>query len=94
MKLYDRVTIFGQDIQVRFSEEVPDTDNANYVDNEILIHPNCPKKELSRVFLHEFFHAVFDRVSVNQGISSDAEEIIVDAISKAITENFYLRFKK
>lgn len=93
MKIYDSVKIFGQEISIEFSSEVIDEHNANYSDGKILIHPKCPKKELSRVFLHEFLHAVCERVSISQGINSETEEIMVDAISKAIDENFFLRFK-
>lgn len=93
MKLYDHVIIFGEKVDIEYSDQVPDSDNANYIEGNILIHPECPKKELARVFLHEFLHAVCNRTSISQGISGDAEEMIVDIISKALTENFYLRFK-
>lgn len=93
MKLYDSVKIFGQDVEVSFSSEVGDSHNANYVNGRILIHPKCPKKELARVFLHEFLHAVCERVSISQGITGETEEIIVDTLSKALVENFYIRFK-
>lgn len=94
MKVYDSVLIFGQEIKVEFSDKVPETDNANYdLDGKILIHPKCPQKELARVFVHEFLHAVCHRTSISQGISDDAEEMIVDLMSKAITENFFLRWK-
>lgn len=93
MKIYNSVKIFGQDISVEFSDKVSDLHNGNYVDEKILIHPKCPKKELTRVFIHEFLHAVCERTSISQGIPSETEEIIVDALSKAIEENFYIRFK-
>lgn len=95
MKLYESVLVFGQEIKVEYSDLVPETDNANY-DSEncaILIHPRCPKKELSRIFIHEFLHSVCHRTSISQGISADAEEMIVDLMSKALTENFFIRFK-
>lgn len=94
MKLYDSITVFGQEVKIEFSDLVSDDHNANYVDGKILIHPKCPKKELDRVFLHEVLHSVCDRTSISQAISKDTEEMIVDLMSKAITENFYLRFRK
>jgi len=94
MKLYDSVIIFGQVVKVSYSDKVPDNENANYINGEILIHPKCPKKELDRVFLHEVIHSICERVSISQGISAETEEIIVDAISKALTENFTMKFKK
>ena len=95
MKIYDSVLIFGQEMGVEFSDKVPETDNANYdlEEGKILIHPQCPQKELARVFVHEFLHAVCHRTSISQGISEDAEEMIVDLMSKALTENFFLRWK-
>lgn len=94
MKLYDKVIIFGQDVDVSYSDKVIDTHNANYIDGKTLIHPKCPNKELARVFMHEFLHAVCARTSISQGVSEDAEEMIVDLMSKALTENFHIRFKE
>lgn len=93
MKLYDHVVIFGEKVNIEYSNNVPDTDNANYVKGKILIHPGCPRKELARVFLHEFLHAVCERVSISQGITGETEEIVVDTLSKALVENFHIRFK-
>lgn len=61
MKIYNYVVIFGNTVNINYSELVPDTDNANYdtEKEEILIHPRRPKKELARVFMHEFLHSVF-----------------------------------
>jgi hypothetical protein len=94
MIIKDSVDILGQKVPVEYSNKVPDTHNANYDKEKILLHPRCPKKELARVFLHEFFHAVCDRGSISQAISEDAEEMIVDLMAKAISENFHLRWKK
>lgn len=93
MKIYDKVLIFGQEVEVSYSDKVIDTHNANYIDGKILIHPKCPQSELARVFVHEFLHAVCERVSISQGVPLETEEIIVDAMSKALCENFHLRFK-
>jgi hypothetical protein len=93
MKLHDRVNILGQEISVEYSDKVPDNHNANYDYNKILIHPKCKKKDLARSFLHEFFHAVCERGSISQGIDGDTEEIIVDLMAKALTENFHIRWK-
>jgi len=94
MKLYDHVIIFGKKIPVKYSDKVPDHDNANWANNEILIHPECSKKELARVFMHEFFHAACEIGSISQGIPAETEEIMVDLLAKALTENFHIRFKK
>lgn len=93
MKIYDSVVVFGQEGKVEFSDNVPDDRNAEYHCGTISIHPECPRRELARVFLHEFLHMVCDRTSVSQAIDLPTEEMICDLFSKAITENFYLRFK-
>jgi hypothetical protein len=93
MKIYNSVTILGKVVPIRFSDEVPDNENANFINDEILIHPKCKKSELARVLTHEFLHAVFERGSISQAISSETEEMIVDLIAKAITENFHLRWR-
>lgn len=93
MKLYDKIIIFGQEVSVEYSDRVIDEHNANYIDGKILIHPRCKEKELARVFLHEVLHAICERTSISQAVSTDSEEMICDLISKALVENFHIRFK-
>jgi hypothetical protein len=93
MKLYDKVVIFGEEINISYSDKVPDDHDANCLEDNIWIHPKCKKEELARVFIHEFLHLVCGRVSISQGVSRDAEEMIVDTMAKALTENFHFRFK-
>lgn len=38
--------------------------------------------------LHEFLHAVFDRIGVSAIISNDLEEIIAHCVSEALCENY------
>jgi len=93
MKIYDHVIIFGQRVDISYSDDVADTDDAICKNNKILINPSCKNKELARVFIHEFLHMVCERVSISQGLDIETEEMIVDSMAKALTENFYLRFK-
>lgn len=44
--------------------------------------------------LHEALHAIFRRIGVNQAISHDAEELIVESTSTFLVENFDIKLKR
>lgn len=50
--------------------------------------------ERIRILIHELLHAVSYRVSLDQSISYEVEQIIVDTFSKALCENFDIKLKK
>lgn len=93
MKKIKSVDIFGKNCPIKV---VSNMDNAYlglfyYEEFRIEINKNCPKEKYDEILLHELFHAVFNRSSLNQcNITSDAQEIIVDQFAKFITENFKL----
>lgn len=61
----------------------------------ILIDSGLSKDYQDQVLVHEIGHAVFSRVGIEQAkIHKDVEDIIVDNIATAITENFHLVPKK
>jgi len=97
MKIYDQVVVLGEVVPVKFCDSVPENENANFIDDdsgmEIRINPSCKKRDLARSFIHEFLHVVCARGSISQSINEDLEEVIVDLMAKALTENFHIRFK-
>lgn len=50
--------------------------------------------EYWETLIHETLHAVFSEVSLDQAISAELEEVIVDTAAKTIIGNFLLRHKR
>jgi len=46
-----------------------------------------------QTLIHEMLHAYIKRISINQVIDSQVEEILVDTIPTMLTENFILKPK-
>lgn len=58
----------------------------------IYYDPNC--KILKQALLHEEFHAVLERIGFHQaGVSHEIEEMMVDALSTFICENYEIKEK-
>ena len=100
MKIPKSIKIFGQEVKISEVENLVDQYGTK-VDGEfkpskniIFIDKKLKGKERVHTFLHEYNHAVVAAIGAyNCNLSSDLEEIIVDAIAKSLSENFILRFR-
>lgn len=57
----------------------------------IYVHPDHEtSEELMHTILHECGHALFYRVSINQGVSHEVHEFIVNNYATMLQENFWV----
>ena len=94
MKLPKFFRIFGQKVLVEYADLDPTIGGLSYAKGLIQINSKLPKSQVRQVLLHEFFHSVIGRTSLDQRIGIDLEEILVEMLSKAIVENFDIKIKK
>ncbi len=95
-RLPKTLSIHGKTIPVKLHKGLSEQNIAGvyrYVENDILIESRMNMHDKLETLLHEAGHALINRVSINQVISSDTEEIIVDNFAKMIMENFELENK-
>lgn len=93
MKLPKSIKVFGETYKIKVIKE-KDPVNLGLCDFQkkiILVHDRQSSKEIMHTLIHEVGHAVFNRIGLNQSISHDLEEVIVDSIATAISENFRLQ---
>ena len=93
MKSLGKDLIFGREIEY-FIGELSNDRWAEYrsIEGQIIIDPRA--QNIVQVTLHEQFHAVWDRLSLNQtSISSDIQEIICDAFATWVVEKYKLKPK-
>lgn len=93
-----KLKIFGKNVPIKFKEGVRETmgaygyfDPSKYV---IVVDASLTGDILLETMLHEIFHSVEYRCSINQSVSSEVIEIINDVYAKAIVENFDITFKR
>ena len=87
------ILVFGEKIPVTI---LPLEDAGGYFypnERRIEIDSELSDKDFYRILLHEIMHSALDRVSVSGNIPSELEEVIVDTLSKVISENFYIKQK-
>ena len=94
MKLPKRLIVFGQIVKVEYAEMDESVGGLCHPDGLIQISNMLEKKHVDQILIHELVHAIFGRVSLYQVISPSIEEIIAEAISKTICENFVIKAKK
>lgn len=96
--LISKVYIFGEKWSV-FHAEVDDAfcGHCEYATKEIVINKKIKKTDplFLETLLHEYLHALFYRMSYRQsGITQGIEEVMIDQISKGLTEAFQISIKK
>ena len=64
-------------------------------ENQVISINSCTKgRERRQVFFHEYFHAYIYECGLREGIDSQMEEVIVDALAQSLEENgFDTRYK-
>lgn len=98
MKIPKRMNIKGGEYEVYFTDAVNMPDGAaglcNPITRSIYLSNDLEGSQLTHIFLHEIFHAVFEEIGLTQAsISNDAIEIAVDSISSFVTDSFNLTLK-
>ena len=94
MKIPKFFNVFGEKIKLRSGDLGPQFDGMYYVNEKmIIISKSVAPENFNRVLLHEFFHSVIDRCSLNQVISYPSEEVLVDMFTKCLLENFDIKPK-
>jgi len=94
MKLPKFFRIYGQKVLVEYAELDDRIGGLSHSKGLIQINKKMPKNLVKQVLLHEFFHSVIGRTSLDQRISLDVEEVLVELLSKALVENFNVTIKK
>ena len=91
------LNLFGQRWKVYHAKLHPEYAGHCYYDKHIIeINDEIPASTLlfQETLIHELLHALFHRMSYRQsGLSHDLEEVMIDQLAKAFTENFRLQKK-
>lgn len=106
MKLLRRLNVFGKVVPVfkvdglLRGEAAPDVGPClgfyTYADDgpRIAVESTLQGEELQHTILHEMFHAVLDRVHVQQQLPPALVEVIVETLAVSVVDNFKLQNKK
>ena len=96
MKLPKYLNVFGIKIKLKIDEKLPMTVAAQYDPGKETISLNAmhdTDKELLHSLLHEAGHALFYRVSIQQAVSFEVHEFIVNNYATMLLENFEVKPK-
>lgn len=96
MKLPKFLNIFGLKVKLKVDSKMPLNIAGEYSPQKetITLNPvHDSDKELLHTLLHECGHAMFFRVSINQAISFEVHEFIVNNYSTMLLENFEIKPK-
>lgn len=95
------IDIFGKKIPVVFKKDLKDDDGTKacglycFENDIIYLDSDLPKKLMIESLYHECFHALMERIGLNQtSISEDVKEIICESFAKFVDENFEPRKKR
>ena len=97
MKLPKFLNIFGQKIKLKLDKKLPPHIAGQYDYTKSTISINALQesdKEFMHTLIHECGHALFYRVSINQAISFEVHEYIVNNMATMLLENFDVKLKK
>lgn len=96
MKLPRFLNIFGLKVKLVVSMKIPPNIDGQYEYDKKVIslnHLHESDKELLHTLLHECGHAMFYRVSIQQAVSWEVHEFIVNNYSTMLLENFDIKPK-
>jgi Zn-dependent peptidase ImmA (M78 family) len=101
IKMPQAFNVFGQTVNViyhnepLFVNERPAYGYYDYSTFTVHIAPHENKDELVKTILHELGHSIMDRIGlVRTSVHNDLFEIIVEAYSRFIHDNFKLKLPK
>ena len=92
-----KLNIFGLTVSVETTNKLMEKGVSGLYmaqESKILVDTGQFKGDAVQTLLHEIGHSVIDRTGIRQTLSDELEEVIVDNIATAITENFTLSLKK
>ena len=90
------MTVFGLKVKLKIDEKLPVNIAAQYEPSKAIISLNAiheSDKELLHSLLHECGHALFYRVSIQQAVSYEVHEFIVNNYATMLLENFEVKPK-
>jgi hypothetical protein len=96
MKLPKHINIFGQKVKLKIDDKLPINVAAQYDPSKFIISLNPiheTDEELLHSLLHEAGHSLFYRVSIQQAVSFEVHEFIVNNFATMLLENFEIRPK-
>lgn len=96
MKLPKHLYVFGEKYTLKQIEGLSAhgiAGQCHKVNKTIIVDSKLKGAELQETILHELFHAVVSEVSIDQTLSHELEEVIVDTFAKAVCKNFNIRSK-
>ena len=96
MKLPKFLNVFGQKVKLKIDDNLPLNIAAQYDINKVQISLNSIHEtddELLHSLLHECGHALFYRVSIQQAVSFEVHEFIVNNYATMLLEHFEIKQK-
>lgn len=96
MKLPKHLTVFGEKYSLKRVEGLSEhgiAGQCHKVNKSIIVDSKLTGEDLHSTLLHELFHATVTEVSLDQCLSHELEEVIVDTFARAVCKNFNIRSK-
>jgi len=96
MKLPKFFNVFGIKVKLKISDKLPMNVAAQYEPSKEVITLNSihdTDKDLMHSLLHELGHSMFYRVSIQQAVSFEVHEFIVNNYATMLLENFEIKTK-
>lgn len=97
MKIPASIKLLGHRIKIKPVENLERHHHAMgmYVPAKktILIDAHLDAEDILPTLIHELGHALFSLISINQAVSNDIEEIIVDNYANMIDALFHCKLK-
>lgn len=90
------LSIFGVNYTVYITDELdPNYCGMCIFDSQtILIRKDLPQDIFNITLIHEMLHAFMNRLSYENAITRQTEELLIDQIAKLMTENFKITKRK
>jgi len=99
-RLPESIKIKGKKYKLKHVKNLKDDDGKpcmglhDHENKVISIDKLVIGSEKRQTLLHEFFHAYLYECNIREGLDSQLEEVIVEALSQGIEEHFDIKWKK